>query len=110
MSYANTDGGSTLFSTDDGWKGKTRGESSRGRSLRCGQVFIPIASGPPDPNSTRRLQRRSTAMAEEAVHSATISWGDKMIGGTQVSHAGEKGERGTQADARARLVGAVLRR
>jgi hypothetical protein len=38
-------------------------------------------------------------MAEEAVHSATISWGDKMIGGTQVSHAGEKGERGTQADA-----------
>jgi hypothetical protein len=41
----------------------------------------------------------STAMAEEAVHSATISWGDKMIGGTQVSHAGEKGERGTQADA-----------
>jgi hypothetical protein len=57
MAYANTDGGGTHFSADGGWKGETRGESSRGRSLRRGQAFIPSARGPPDPNSTRRLQR-----------------------------------------------------
>jgi hypothetical protein len=57
MAYANTDGGGTHFSADGGWKGETRGESSRGSSLRRGQAFIPSARGPPDPNSTRRLQR-----------------------------------------------------